>query len=733
MTSLRGRTRPGIPPLARLFSLAPLSPMAPPSPLASDSLDRRLLDLLPVGVAIYELGDPDDPTSFRVRYANPASATVAGVDLRAHMGRRLAEAAPAAAGSGLLGVYADVLRSGEPRDLGAQGDPTGSGAAVRAIPLDDGALAVVAESASEGARALQDAQDDLVREEDRSRTLLDAIGDVVLVYPIGPDGPGTFLAFNEAAVARYGYTPDELRSMTVHRLIDTNRFDADAALAELRRTRRATFDSVHRTKAGDRLYMSTHARLAELDGQLCVVALCRDDADRRQFRRQIARTNRQLEASVAQRTRQLEAFSEDLKILHAITTAEHASPADRFDAYLRAGCEMFDLPVGILSATPTDAATGERLYRLEAVVSPDPEMYAGLTVPLREAFCDAVVAEGHTVTYADAEREAPDHPACAGRGLRAFIGTPVTVDGALFGTLNFVSPEPRAGGFSDVERDLIEVMAQAVGRRIEADRAEAAETETRERYRAIVETVDAGVIVVDRNLEVVMSNPSARELLGLDVDHGHRETDDVPDRWPVVDEAGAPLAPADLPEREVLRTGEPVRGAVQGIVPPGEPVRWYRVNATPLDENRDGTPDAVVVSFHDVTDLRGAALAAERSEDLLRAVLAASGEGVMAYRAVRDAAGAVEDFEWLLVTDRAGEIVGRDARDLVGRQLLEEFPDVAGTEVFEAYVRAVDAGERYEGPTPDVEALDRPWWIRAVPLRAVDGLAMRFVSTDAGA
>ena len=707
--------------------------MAPPSLLASDSLDHRLLDLIPVGVAIYELADPEDPTSWRVRYANPASATVAGVDLRGHMGQRLAEAAPTAVASGLLEVYADVLRSGEPRDLGVDGDPTGSGAVVRAIPLDDGALAVVSESASEGAQALQNAKDDLVREEDRSRTLLNAIGDVVLVYPIGPDGPGTFLAFNEAAVDRYGYSPDELRSMRVHDLVDAQRFDADAALAELRRTRRATFDSVHMTKSGDRLYMSTHARLAELDGHLCVVALCRDDADRRQFRRQIARTNRQLEASVAQRTRQLEAFSEDLKILHAITTAEHASPADRFDAYLRAGCEMFDLPVGILSATPIDEETGEQLYRLEAVVSPDPEFHPGLTVPLSEAFCDAVVDLGHTVTYGDAQEQAPDHPACVARGLRAFIGTPVTVDGALFGTLNFVSPEPRPGGFSDVERDLIEVMAQAVGRRIEADQAEAAEAETRERYRAIVETVDAGVIVVNRALEVVMSNPSARELLGLDVDHGHRETDDFPDRWPVVDEAGEPLAPADLPERESLQTGLPVRGKVQGIAPPGEPVRWYRVNATPLDENRDGSPDAVVVSFHDVTDLRATALAAERSEDLLRAVLSASGEGVMAYRAVRDGGGAVEDFEWLLVTDRAGEIVGRDARELVGRQLLDEFPEVAETDVFEAYVRVVDVGERYEGPTPDVEALDRPWWIRAVPLRVVDGLAMRFVAIEDGA
>ena len=561
--------------------------------------------------------------------------------------------------------------------------------------------------------------------------LLDAIGDVVLVYPIGPDGPEPFVAFNAAAVDRYGYAPAELRAMTVLDLIDPDRFDASGALEELRRTRQATFDSVHRAKNGERVYMSTHARLAELDGRLCVVALCRDDADRRQFRREISRTNRQLEADVAERTRQLEAFSEDLKILHGITTAEHASPADRFEAYLRAGCEMFDLPVGILSATPTDEATGEPLYRIEAVVSPDPSLHAGLTVPLREAFCDAVIREGRTVTYADADEEAPSHPACVTRGLRAFIGTPVLVDGVTFGTLNFVSPEPRPDGFSHVERDLIEVMAQAVGRRIASDRAEAVEAETRERYRAIVETVDAGVIVVDAGLNVIMSNPSARELLGLDVDHGHRETDDFPDRWPVVDEAGRALTPADLPEREVLTTGKPVRGHVQGIAPPGEPIRWYRVNATPLDADHDGEIESVVVSFHDVTDLRDSVLAAERSKDLLRAVLVASGQGIMVYRVVRDGRGAVEDFEWVVATERAGEIVGRDAAALVGRRLLDEFPEVAGTDLFGAYVRLVEGGEPYEGWAPDLDALDRPYWIRAVPLQAVDGLAMRFFEDEA--
>ena len=568
---------------------------------------------------------------------------------------------------------------------------------------------------------------ELAASEARFRTLFDAIDDVLLVYPIGVDGAEPFVAFNQAAVDRYGYTADELRGKTIEDLLAPGRTDVQAALDELRRTRRSTFDSTHVTQGGQRLAMATSARLVEYDGRLCVVALCRDDSDRRQFRRQIARTNRTLEEAVEERTAQLEAFSQDLKLLHGITTAEHETHTGRMEAYLRAGCEMFEMPVGILSATPLDPETGQRLYRLEAVVSPDPELAPGLTVPIDQAFCDAVLERRQTVVYGDAQDEAPDHPACTDRGLRAFIGTPVWVAGEIEGTLNFVSPEPRPGGFTAAEGDLVEVMAQAIGRRLEADRAQADRDETRERYRTIVETVDSGVIVVDPDLRVIMSNPSARELLGLGVADGDDETGRLADRWPIVGLDRQPVDPDDLPEREALRTGLPVRGAIQGIQPPGEPVRWYRVNATPVDHDQDGVPEAVVVSFHDVTDLRLAVDAAERSQDLLRSVLAASPDGVMAFESVRDESGQVEDFRWTVCNPRACEIVGRAAGSLVGERLLEVFPGNRDAGLFDAYVEVVETDRPFETLIPySADGLDTSFRLTAVPLKTSDGFTVTF-------
>ncbi len=531
----------------------------------------------------------------------------------------------------------------------------------------------------------------LAASEARLRTLFDGISDVVLVYPVGPDGPEPFLLANEAAVETYGYPHDELLTMTVEDLVAPDRLNVGTALAELRRTRRATFDSVHVTKDGRRVPMSTSARLIEFDDRLCVLALCRDDTERRQFRRELSRANLRLERGVAERTAQLEAFAEDLKILHRITTSD--DPADqRPEAYLAAGCEMFDLPVGILSSTPLHPATGERLYRLEAVVSPSPEVEAGLTIPLSDAFCDAVVAAEDTVAYGDAASDpvGATNPACTERGFRAFIGTPVWVDGELFGTLNFISPEPRPEGFDPYERDLIEVMADTVSRVLRSDHAQAERGRAPGWYESVIDTLQEGVVLIDRDARVARANPATRELLGIRAAVGDLLR--TPSRQ-VLDGDGQPLAPEELPERRALRTGRPVEEHVEGIVQPDGTTRWYRVSATPVDASANETPGAVVVSFIEITDLRAVTATAAQTGAVLRSVLAASAQGVMALRAVRGDDGAIVDFVWILASPRAAEIVGRPEAALVGARLLDVFPGHRGAGLFDVYTRVVESGE----------------------------------------
>ncbi len=314
--------------------------------------------------------------------------------------------------------------------------------------------------------------------------------------------------------------------------------------------------------------------------------------------------NRALEGHVAERTQELEGFSEDLKLLHRITTTRHASPEEVFQEYLRAGCEIFEMPIGILSETPLDEATGTRTYRLHTVESPVPEVVAGLEMPISEAFCDAVVERGRTVSYADVCSEG-DEVACkaahAEHGLNSFIGTPLVVDGELFGTLNFVSPEPRPQGFAPHEHELIEVMAESVVQMLSLQRAERRSAEAEARSRSIVHTVEEGLMLVEADGTVLMSNPAARRMLGLEAE-GVLGGVTGPPRWQVIYPDGTPVPDHDLPERSVFLSGQPMRGVVQGIVGENGLTRWFSVNARPAGRGEDEAVTSVVVSFNDITE-----------------------------------------------------------------------------------------------------------------------------------
>ncbi|HEX8298357.1 MAG TPA: PAS domain S-box protein [Rubricoccaceae bacterium] len=583
----------------------------------------------------------------------------------------------------------------------------------------------------------------LAASEARFRTIFDALADAVLVYPLGPDGPGPFVDFNQVALDTYGYDEAVFRTMSVHDLVPSGTASVVDALDELRRTRQATFETVHRTHDGRLIPMQVSARLVEYEGELCVLAVARNDAERRAFQRELSRANLGLERTVDARTAELQAFADALRTVQSITARPFETPLARTEAYLAAGCTMLGMPVGILSATPLDPATGERLYRLDAVVSPDPSLHTGLVAPISEAFCDAVLERGEMVSYTDAAADPAlsCHPAHASRGLRSFIGTPVRIDGETVGTLNFVSPAPRPAGFQPYERDLVEIIADAVSRRLVADRAEAERRRVEEWSRSIVETVGDGIILVDADCRVIFSNPSARVLLGLHEERGENETDVLGDRWPVVGEDGELLAVDDLPEREVIRTGRPVRGRLQGILAPDAPPRWYRVNASPIDHNGDGTLDAVVVSYADITEHRAATEEARQSSALLRAVQEASPEGVMAFRTLRDERGEIVDFAFIHANARSAEIVERPGDDFVGQTLLGEFPGNREAGLFDGYKRVVETGEVFRTQVHYVHAeLTASLQIAAAPLDlggdgSPDGVVVVFmhITPDGGA
>ena len=183
----------------------------------------------------------------------------------------------------------------------------------------------------------------------------------------------------------------------------------------------------------------------------------------------------QMETALRQKTEALEHFSTDLKHLHRINTTHYQSFGTLFADCLETGCTIFGLPTGIISQIIGQS------YLIRSVRS-DLGLEAEQEFVLNETYCAAVVEERRTITYPHVGQleRMHSHPVYQNLKLESYIGTPIWVNGEIYGTLNFSSTEVRRE-FEPHERELIELMAQSIGRFIAA-----AQTE-KERQRMVEE------------------------------------------------------------------------------------------------------------------------------------------------------------------------------------------------------------------------------------------------------
>ncbi|MBE2316830.1 PAS domain S-box protein [Solirubrobacter sp. CPCC 204708] len=133
----------------------------------------------------------------------------------------------------------------------------------------------------------------------------------------------------------------------------------------------------------------------------------------------------------------------------------------------------------------------------------------------------------------------------------------------------------------------------------------------REAFRSLVESLEEGVVMIDRDGQMVAANPSATRILGMDPGEilSAYGTDD---EWQFVDETGQPLPLRETPLFITGHTGEPQVSVVAGLRRRRGETRWLAVSTRAVESDRE-PPYTIVVSFTDVTEEREAAEALERS------------------------------------------------------------------------------------------------------------------------
>lgn len=153
-----------------------------------------------------------------------------------------------------------------------------------------------------------------------------------------------------------------------------------------------------------------------------------------------------------------------IKTLHHVVTQNYDSVDQLLKSYLKAGCKIFNLEVGIASQINND------LYTVLAVGKNPFCIEAGAVFELENTYCREVHSRQTTVHVHNAGATEPfrSHPAYESLSLESYISSPIFVHGRLYGTLNFSSTKERKTPFQDFEIELNEMMADSVGRFVEA-------------------------------------------------------------------------------------------------------------------------------------------------------------------------------------------------------------------------------------------------------------------------
>lgn len=122
---------------------------------------------------------------------------------------------------------------------------------------------------------------------------------------------------------------------------------------------------------------------------------------------------------------------------------------------LALAANFFGLSIGIVSRVEEDEYIVERVHQPEGA-----GIQVGQTFALGNTYC-AITLQADDVVAIDDMRssEYNEHPCYEAFRLESYLGAPLRVDGELYGTLNFSSPDARPRRWTETDCDLVRLLA----------------------------------------------------------------------------------------------------------------------------------------------------------------------------------------------------------------------------------------------------------------------------------
>ena len=122
----------------------------------------------------------------------------------------------------------------------------------------------------------------------------------------------------------------------------------------------------------------------------------------------------------------------------------------------------------------------------------------------------------------------------------------------------------------------------------------------KERYRGVLDNLEAGIVVHDASGIIIMCNSKSAELLGYSKAELMSENQETLN-WNFLNEDYSEMKVEDYPISKILNSKKPIKNFPVGIIEPkNQSIVWFLVNGFPMfDDN--GEIQEVVTSFIDVT------------------------------------------------------------------------------------------------------------------------------------
>ncbi|HET7201901.1 MAG TPA: ATP-binding protein [Steroidobacteraceae bacterium] len=224
--------------------------------------------------------------------------------------------------------------------------------------------------------------------------------------------------------------------------------------------------------------------------------------------------------------------------------------------------------------------------------------------------------------------------------------------------------------------------------------AEAALRQAKEEFENIFRLAPVGIVVArDRECRVVTANAYVQRMYGVVPGTNISATAPPDVRLPYqVRRDGKVLTIDEMPMQRAASTGRPTVDQLLELTTADGRRTEFVASAVPLLDDR-GEPRGAIGALQDVTALRRMEAALRVSEERFRVAQESSLVAFSILKAVRDAAGAIVDFEWEYANKAAARILRRPVTQLVGSRLLTELPgNRHRSPLFETYVEVVETG-----------------------------------------